>query len=87
VDAREFFRWQARGELPALATHGVVAEATGECALGAQDFRLSRLILLFQPVFEHSADTDEYQALHLEHKNRCYRSRHRSQKNLYINAR
>jgi hypothetical protein len=26
VDAREFFRWQARGELPALAAHGVAVE-------------------------------------------------------------
>jgi hypothetical protein len=38
VDAREFFRWQARGELLTLAAHGVVAEAAGECALGTQDF-------------------------------------------------
>ena len=75
VDSREFFCRQARSKLPILATKGVVAEAAGERALGAQDFRLSQLILLFQPVFEHSADTDEYQALHLEHKNRCYRSR------------
>jgi hypothetical protein len=40
VQAREFFRWQARGELPALAAHGVVAEAAGEFALGAQDLTL-----------------------------------------------
>ncbi|MNV29687.1 hypothetical protein D3C71_1209210 [compost metagenome] len=35
VDSREFFRRQARGELPALAAHGVVAEAAGERALCA----------------------------------------------------
>ena len=45
MQAREFFRWQARGELPALAAHGVVAEAAGECALGAQDFAVQVVAL------------------------------------------
>ncbi len=35
LDAREFFCRQARGELPALAAHRVVAVAAGEGALGA----------------------------------------------------
>jgi len=45
VQAREFFRRQARGELPALAAHGVVAEAAGERALGAQDFAVQVVAL------------------------------------------
>ncbi|MNI60869.1 hypothetical protein D3C73_1161090 [compost metagenome] len=45
VDSREFFRRQARGELPALAAHGVVAEAAGERALGAQDFAVQVVAL------------------------------------------
>jgi hypothetical protein len=45
VDFREFFRRQARGELPALAAQGVVAEAAGECALGAQDFAVQVVAL------------------------------------------
>jgi hypothetical protein len=45
VNAREFFRWQPRGELPALAAHGVVTETAGECALGAQDFAVQVVAL------------------------------------------
>ena len=45
VEAREFFRRQARGELPALAAHRVVAEAAGERALGAQDFAVQVVAL------------------------------------------
>ncbi len=45
VEAREFFRRQARGELPALAAHRVVAEATGERALGAQGFAVQVVAL------------------------------------------
>jgi len=45
VDALEFFRRQARGELPALAAHYAVAEAAGERALGAQDFTVQVVAL------------------------------------------
>jgi hypothetical protein len=48
VDAREFFRWQARGELPALAAHGVVAEAAGECALGTQIVAFLRIVAIIR---------------------------------------
>ena len=45
VQAREFFRWQARSKLPTLAPQGVVAEAAGERALGAQDFAVQVVAL------------------------------------------
>ncbi|VVO36425.1 hypothetical protein PS712_05442 [Pseudomonas fluorescens] len=45
VDAREFFCRQARSKLPTLATHGVVTEAAGERALGAQHFAVQVVAL------------------------------------------
>ncbi|MEE3644737.1 hypothetical protein [Brenneria sp. L3_3C_1] len=49
VQAGELVGGQAGGELPGLATEGVVAGAAGQATLGAQDLAVSRSMSLTKP--------------------------------------